>query len=298
MTLNIGGQDVTIAAKAVTLQKARTEAAATLTAELWTAAGDAWFLKTALAVGDGVVFAGAGGTALFRGAVHQLERTPHSVLVTAYDRGVYLTRNELYGAFYGTGEAIVRQVAARLGIAVGAVDAQSRVQAITARSGDSAFAILRRAAGEDRQIRMDGEALTVTRGSGEAATLGAERFLSVESACGIGEMVNRCVVLKAGGAPLATAENAGDLAAYGQFQSVVTLNGALTQAAQQAQSALRGRTMTAQAVVLGDGALRCGGRVRVERPEWGLSGLYTLTAVAHRWQAGQYTTALTMEGTL
>ena len=42
--------------------------------------------------------------------------------LTAYDRGVYLTRNELYGVYTGTGRQIAGKIAGELGIPLGAVE--------------------------------------------------------------------------------------------------------------------------------------------------------------------------------
>ena len=81
--------------------------------------------------------------------------------LTAFDRGVYLARNEVCGVFAGSGADICRQVAAKLGIRVGTLDASGEYQVIPALSGASAYAILRRAVGDRRDIAVEGETLTV-----------------------------------------------------------------------------------------------------------------------------------------
>ena len=91
---------------------------------------------------------------------------------------------------------------------------------------------------------------------------------------------------------LATAENGGDIAAYGLFQTVLGKSG---DAEEQAKAGLVGRSMTAGVTILGDLRFRVGSRVKGEQPQWGLGGLYTVTAVTHRWEAGAFTTELTLE---
>ena len=48
--------------------------------------------------------------------------------------------------------------------------------------------------------------------------------------------------------------------------------------------------------MLGDLSLRCGGRVEAHRPQWGLEGVYDITAHEHRWEKGVFTTSLSLEG--
>lgn len=91
------------ALESVRLGKTRNEAAACLTATVLIAPADTYFLKLSVAVGDVVRLLDDGGKEIFLGSVHELDRDPEAVTLTAYDRGVYLTRNELYGVYAGTG---------------------------------------------------------------------------------------------------------------------------------------------------------------------------------------------------
>ena len=102
MKLLIGQQMVMPALESVRLGKTRNEAAACLTATVLIAPADTYFLKLSVAVGDVVRLLDDGGKEIFLGSVHELDRTPDAVTLTAYDRGVYLTRNELYGVYAGT----------------------------------------------------------------------------------------------------------------------------------------------------------------------------------------------------
>ena len=112
MKLYIGQQMALPALESVRLGKSRTEAAATLTATVLTAPADTYFLKLSMAVGDPVRLLDDGGKEIFLGSIHELEREPEAVALTAYDRGVYLTRNELYGVFSGTGKDIAAKLTA------------------------------------------------------------------------------------------------------------------------------------------------------------------------------------------
>ena len=293
MRLCINGQCVNGVLGELTLSKTRSEAAATLTAVLLTGAADTYFPQLTLALGDGVTLSD-GEQCLFTGGVQELERGPRQVTVTAYDRGIYLTRNELYGVFSGTGAAIVAQVAAKLGIALGSVDAPGRWQTIVTAAGDTAFDILRMAVGEDREIRMDGEMLCVGRRDAAPIALPSDRILEGQSTGSIRQMVNRAVVLKRGtSVPLATAQDSGQIGAYGQFQTVQTLSG--SSAREQAEAALSGVRHSGEVTALGDLSLCCGGRVSLSLPQCGLEGTFAVTGIRHRWKQGLFLTELTLE---
>ncbi len=292
MRLTVNGLLVNPVLGTARLEKSREDASAILTAILWTAPADTYFQKPSLAVGDVVRLTDDSGKERFLGSVHCLERSPEKVTLTAFDRGVYLARNELYGVFCGSGTDICRQAAAKLGIPVGSIDADITRRTIVTRAGESAFSVLRKAAGEGREISVEGEALTVRRCREETLTLAPERVLEVSAAVDIRKVIDRCVVVDRKGRPIATAENGGDIAAYGLFQTVL---GKAGNANEQARAALTGRAMTAGVTLLGDLGFRVGSRVRGSLPQWGLEGIYTVTAVCHRWEAGLFTTELTLE---
>ena len=292
MKLYIGQQMALPALESVRLGKTRNEAAATLTATVLTAPADTYFLKLSVAVGDPVRLLDDNGKETFLGSIHEIDRTPEAVNLTAYDRGVYLTRNELYGVYAGTGKTIAAKIAGELGIPLGAVEDDGLRRTIVTGAGMSAFSILRKAVGEGREIAIRDGVLTVTKGGGNAVLLRPERVLEVTSWASIREMVNRAVVVGRNGNRLASARNDQDAALYGQFQQVIGKDG---DPAAQAKAALKGRTMSARVTLLGDLSLRCGGTVEVHRPQWGLEGLYTVTAYEHKWERGLFTTSLSLE---
>ena len=156
MRLYINDQMVLPVLGRMELRKTRSEAAATLTATLYTATGDTYFQKLSLAVGDVVRLLDDDGAEAFLGSIHSLRRNPRQVELTAYDRGVYLTRNELTGVFSGSPADIVRQVAEELGIPVGTV--RSRLS----RARDR----LRRLTDEELGRTRDGPARDVRPGEG------------------------------------------------------------------------------------------------------------------------------------
>lgn len=292
MKLYIGQQMVLPALESVRLGKTRAEAAATLTATVLTAPADTYFLKLSMAVGDPVRLLDDNGKEVFLGSVHQLDRTTQAVALTAYDRGVYLTRNELYGVYAGTGKTIAAKIAGELGIPLGTVEDDGLRRTIVTGAGQSAFSILRRAVGEGREISIRDGALTVTKQDPIVYVLPVQDILEVTSRASIREMVNRAVVVGRNGLALASAENAGEITAYGQFQQVLGKDG---DPAEQAKAALQGRTLSARVTLLGNLAYRCGGTVRVDRPQWGLEGAYAVTAHEHRWEKGLFTTSLSLE---
>ena len=250
-------------------------------------------MKLSVAVGDVVRLLDDGGKEIFLGSVHELDRTPDVVTLTAYDRGVYLTRNELYGVYAGTGRQIAGKIAGELGVPLGAVEDDGLYRTIVTGPGESAFSILRRAVGEGREIAVRGGALTVTKGGGGAVPLPPERVLEVSGRASMRNMVNRAVVTGRNGRVLAAAQNTGDITACGRFQRVMGKSG---DPQAQAKAALRRRSLSARVTVLGDLSIRCGGRVEAHRPQWGLEGVYDITAHEHRWEKGVFTTSLSLEG--
>lgn len=144
-----------------------------------------------------------------------------------------------------------------------------------------------------REIAVRDGALTVTKGGGGAVPLKPERVLEVSGRASMGNMVNRAVVTGRNGRVLATAQNTGDITACGRFQRVMGKSG---DPQAQAKAALRRRSLSARVTVLGDLSLRCGGRVEAHRPQWGLEGVYDITAHEHRWEKGVFTTSLSLEG--
>lgn len=293
MNLYLAGQCVNEVLGELSLSKTQSEAAATLSAVILAGAADRFFPELTLSLGDGVILS-EGGETVFCGGVQEIKRTPQQVEVTAYDRGIYLARNELYGVFAGTGGEITAQVAQRLGITLGDVDASSGYQTIITYAGDTAYDILRQAVGADREIYMDGERLCVGRRTDGPLALPADRFLQVQSIATIRNLVNRAVVLKRGTTTaLASAQNGDLINKYGQFQNVYTMSGSNAQA--QAAQALAGIGSQAAVTVLGDLALHCGGSVDIAQKQWGLDGTFSITAVYHRWTRGLFTTELALK---
>lgn len=276
------------------LEKHRGDAAATLTATIWTAAADAYFLRLSLAVGDVVRLYDDDGTERFAGSIHRIDRTPEQAVITAFDKGIYLARNQLWGVFIGTGEEICRTVAEKLQIDVDSIDADETFKTITAVTGQNAFSVLRTAAGADREITVEEERLVVRKSRDTVFVLPTEQILEVSAAADIRDMVNRCTVVDYKGSPLSIVHNAGDILQYGMFHCVQERRDIDT--AGQAAAALQGRRRTAETVLLGNLGYCCGAKVQGRQPEWGLEGMYCISAVFHRWENGLFTTELTLEG--
>lgn len=292
MKLYIGQQFVMPVLAAAALGKCRTDAAAILTATVLTAPADTYFLKLSVAVGDVVRLLDDEGKEAFLGSIHTLERTPEQVTLTAYDRGVYLTGNQVWGVYTGTGREIAGRLAGTLGIPLGTVEDDGVRRRIVAGAGTSAFSVLRQAVGEGREIAVRDGKLTVTDRDPIVYPLPAQDVLTVSSRASIREMVNRAVVTGRNGRTTATAENGTDSAVYGRFQRVLSSGG---DDAGRAQAALKSRAMTARVTLLGNLAYRCGGTVELHRSDWGVDGVYAVTAHEHRWEAGLFTTSLSLE---
>lgn len=294
MNLTINGLSVDPVLESVRLEKHRNEAAATLIATLWTAAADTFFLHLSLAVGDVVRLTDEQGAERFLGSIHALERTPEQVRLIAFDKGVFLARNEVNGVFAGNGAEICRTVAQRLGIAAGTLEADGAYQIIPALAGENAYALLRKAAGQGREVTVEEDALVVRKVRPVTVLLPTEQILEISAEADIRTMVNRCRIVDYRGRQVASAQNAADMAAYGAFGVVYGKNG--TDPQQQAKNALTGRKKRAEVVLLGNAGYFCGAKVLGQQPQWGLEGEYVIMAVTHRWEAGLFTTELSLEG--
>lgn len=293
MKLYINEQMVLPALGSVVLRKRRSDAAATLTATLYTAPADTYFLELSVAVGDRVRLLDDAGEEVFLGSIHDLHRTPQQVRITAYDAGLYLTRNELRGVFSGTPKDIAAQVAKKLELPLGTIETAGGWKTIVSRSGESAFSILRQAVGEDREISIRNGALWVTKSAYMVYVLQPSQVLEVGGSASLEHLVDRCEVVDRKGRLLAAAAEPADLALYGQMQAVLLQDGTDPEA--QAKNALRGREMGGEISVLGNTAYLCGCAVELHRPEWGLDGVYAVTAAEHRWEKGLYTTNMELE---
>lgn len=293
MTLLVNGVPLGAAARSVTLERSRGDAAATLTAVLLTDVADRYFPKESVALGDAVRLLDGAGEEVFLGAVQAVTRNAETVTVLACDRGLYLTANELSGVFAGSPEGICRAVAMRLSLPVGTLEVPSGWKRLVAGAGVRAFDILRQAVGDGREISLSNGALTVTAAGQERFLIGEETVLASRGTADAREMVNRCAVIDRRGAEAGTAQNAEDIARFGLRQRVLGKSG---DAPAQAQDGLRGRTLRGELTVRGDLKYRCGALVELHRRDWGMDGAYPLTAVKHRWERGLFTTELTWEG--
>lgn len=279
-------------ATVITLEKSRGEAAATLTVALLKAEADRFVKKESLAVGDEMRLCDDAGSEVFRGTVEAITRTPETVTLTACDAGLYLTRNEVCGVFAGSPESICRAVAGRLNIPVGQLFVPVGYKSLVVRSGVSAFSVLRQAVGEDREISVRDGKLTVEKAGETVLALPPEAVISSSGTASVAQMVNKCVVLGRNGGVEATAQNAEDVSHYGQRQRVLGRSG---DAQEQAKSALRGRVMRGELVLRGNLAYRCGVKIALNRPEWGIDAAYPVVAVKHVWKRGGFTSEVTWE---
>lgn len=293
MKLYIGSQMVLPVLGRLVLRKRRSEAAATLQAVLYTAPSDTYFQQLSLAAGDAVRLLDDDGSEVFLGSIHILRRTPEQVEFTAYDKGVFLAKNELYGLFSGTTADIASQVAKALEIPLGTVEETAGRYTIVSRAGQSAYSILRQAAGKRAEIFIQGDALCIQRQPYMVYPLEPSQVLSVSGEVSLEPMVNRCVVVNWRGNPASSAETAPDITAYGRMQTVLGKSG--SDAAAQARAALCGKAVTGEISVLGNLAFRCGCAVELHRAEWGLDGVYAVIAAEHRWERGLYTTHMELE---
>ena len=279
-------------AEEIALEKSRGDAAATLSVTLCAAAADNYLKKESLKTGDALLLTDDADAEIFRGAVQAVTRSAERVVLVGCDAGLYLTANELYGVFAGSSEDICRAVAGKLGIPVGTLDVPAGYRALTFRAGARAFDILRLAVGEEREISVRDGKLCVEAAGETVLSPAEDAVYGASGSADVRRMVNKCVVVGRKGGVLASAQNAADIAAHGQRQKVLGKSG---DAAVQAQNALVGRVMRGSLVLRGDLKYRCGVKIALARPDWGIDGAYPIVAVKHVWKAGVFTSEVTWE---
>ena len=248
-------------------------------------------------LGDAVTLA-LDGAVLFEGYAMYVDRSETGRSLEAMDRGVYLANNAVYKEYYGTPQAIARQVCAEFGVAVGRLAERPDAVKVTSTGSLSAYQAMEQAyEGEDYQerryvLRMAGGALCVERAGADVVAAVREEIASGRQTYSLKRMVNQVVILDAEGKKAAgTVENAADRRQYGTFQAAYQSQKDKN-ASVEAQKKLRGVEQTARIAAQGLPACVAGKAVQLAHPPAGLDGVYTIAADTHVWTASGHTMTL------
>ncbi len=240
---------------------------------------------------------------------YTLERTRDSlgktIDVTAYDRGLYLTRNSTFLRVEGqTPEAVTATLCGQFGIPVGAL-AATGVTLTRNFLGVPLYKIIMTLytlasdqTGKQYRVRFRGAKLEVVemKQSEESILLkpGSNLLSCVtkESASG---MINSVAIYDDQYKLIKTERDTGAAALYGLMQSAIRA-GAYDDPEGHARQLLKenGLKTTITVNALGNLKLVTGNTVAVEEPVTGTCGLFWIISDSHTWSRGVYLTKLTL----
>jgi len=236
------------------------------------------------------------GVTLFDGYIERLSFSSDSLCITmlCFDRSSLLAKNEVYRAFYGTPAAIAAKVCGLVGLECGSLWHKSGSLYLPPSCGCTAFSVIRRAYGQQCVVETQNGRVVIFAPGQDSFTLRSAVLLQAEARHSTEDMVNRAVILGYKNRVEASAEHSGDIVSYGLRQRCYTLSGARAGASSQAADHLQRLQQQASVTLLGNTAARCGARVTMDSPAYGVSGEYLITAVTHRVSGGLFTTTLGM----
>lgn len=240
---------------------------------------------------------------------YALERTRDSlgntIDVTAYDRGLYLTRNSDFRRVEKqTAEAVTASVCGKFGIPVGEL-AATGVPLTRNFLGVSVYKIIMTMyslaadqTGKQYRIRFRGRNLEVVelKQSDESLILKpGSTLLSCVAKESAGAMTNSVAVYDDQYNLVTTQEDSEAVRLYGLMQAAIRA-GAYEDPSGHARQVLKenGLKTTITVSALGDLRLITGNTVVVEEPATGVQGLFWIISDQHTWQRGLYQTKLTL----
>ena len=258
---------------------------------------------------------GLGGSVRFwRGGdllmdAYALERTRDSlgktIDVTAYDKGLYLTRNSTFLRVEGqTAEAVTAMVCGQFGIPVGALAARG-VPITRNFMGAPLYKIIMTMytlaadqTGKKYRIRFRGASLEVVEmaQSPESVILApGSNLLSCVTRESASSMTNSVAIYDDGYNLVKKQEDSAAVALYGLMQTAIR-SGAYDDPEGHAAQVLKenGLKTTITANALGDLRLITGSTVVVHEPVTGTDGLFWILSDTHTWTRNIYQTKLTL----
>lgn len=258
---------------------------------------------------------GLGGSVRFwRGGdllmdAYALERTRDSlgktIDVTAYDKGLYLTRNSTFLRVEGqTAEAVTAMVCGQFGIPVGALAAtgvpitRNFMGAPLYKIIMTMYTLAADQTGKKYRIRFRGASLEVVEmaQSPESVILApGSNLLSCVTKESASSMINSVAIYDDGYNLVKKQEDSAAAALYGLMQTAIR-SGAYDDPEGHAQQVLKenGLKTTITANALGDLRLITGNTVVVHEPVTGTDGLFWILSDTHTWTRNIYQTKLTL----
>lgn len=257
-------------------------------------------------LGSAVLFRDAGNT-LFDGYVFTRQKsTGDSVIdITAFDRGIYVKRNEAVYKFTNmTPEAITERICADFAIETGEI-AQTGVKISRNFIGvalykqiQTAYTLAAETTKEAYQVRFVGKKLSVIKkgvNTDTAVIAGGSNLMSASTSESIEEMINQVVIYDSNDKLVGTQKDDGLIKLYGLLQSYLKQSKDEDSTA-KAKKLLEDNGVVQKITVENLGDVRCitGNSVAVHEPYTGVYGLFYIDGDTHTWKNGQYYNKLTL----
>lgn len=248
-----------------------------------------------------------GGKTLFEGYIFSRQKSSgdNVIDVTAFDRGIYVKRNEAVYKFTNlTPEEITARVCADFGIETGSI-AATGVTISRNFIGVSLYKIIQTAytlaadtTKEAYQVRFVGKKLTVIKKgiSPETVVLaGGSNLMSASTTESVENMVNQVVIYDKNDNLVGTQSDAEFIKLYGLMQEYLKQSDD-KDSTEKAKKILEDKGVSQKITVENLGDLRCvtGNTVVVQEPYTGLHGLFYIDDDTHTWKNGQYFNKLTL----
>jgi len=266
-------------------------------------------LNTALCELGGAARLYHGTDVLFSGRIFERTRDSlsHTIPLVAYDRGIYLKRNEAYLAVKGqTPEALTRQLCDEYKVLVGNL-AATGVKITRNFLGVSLYQIIQTMytlasdqTGKKYQIRFAGDLLHVVVKEKNADTIRlipGSNLLSCTARESLTDMVNSVAVYSDTYQKIATYNSTENyVALYGLMQSAIKAS-SCDDPAKTARQMLEdnGISTTITAQCIGSTKLITGNTVVVHEPQTGTDGLFWILSDSHSFARGIYQTKVTLD---
>lgn len=225
--------------------------------------------------------------------------------VTAYDRGLYLTRNSTFFRVSGqTAESATASLCGQFGIETGKL-AQTGVSLTRNFFGVSLYKIIMTLytlaadqTGEKYRIRFNGPKLEVVKMEVTPQSILLQpgcnllNLVSKESASG---MTNSVAIYDEGGNRVSTQQDSQAVALYGLMQEAIKAKSYDDPAAHARQTIKeKGLQTTITVNALGSRKLVTGNTVSLREPVTGTYGLFWIISDQHRWAKNVYQTRVTL----
>lgn len=257
-------------------------------------------------LGSSVIFSDDDNV-LFDGYIFERQKvTGDSVIdITAYDRGIYVKRNEAVYKFSNmTPEAITSRVCADFGIetwsiaGTGVNITRNFIGVSLHKIIQTAYTLAAETTGEAYQIVFEGKRLSVIKKGAAGAVItiaGGSNLMSASTTESIKDMVNQVVIYDENDNLIDTQSNAELINMFGLLQSYLKKSKDDDPTA-KARKILEDNDVSQKITVENLGDIRCttGASVIVQEPYTGLKGLFYIDSDTHTWKNGLYLNKLVL----